>query len=165
MILLVLLHWWNSYCTGQSVNQNEKQTTVTTKPHWDFLAVQWLRLCATNTEQRAGVHSWVRELDPTCCNWEFTCPSKGPPCPPLFQKAILPATITSETVLISYGSSKESPCNAGDLGLISRSGRSPGEGSSHSSVLAWRIQWTEEPDALQSIELRRVGYDWATNTF
>jgi len=55
--------------------------------------------------------------------------------------------------LISYGSGKESPCNAGDLGLIFRSGRLPGEGSSNSSVLAWRIQWTEEPDELQSMEL------------
>ena len=38
---------------------------------------------------------------------------------------------------------KESACNAGDLGLISESGRFPGEGKgSHSSILAWRIPWT-----------------------
>ena len=28
-----------------------------------------------------------------------------------------------------------------------------------SSVLAWRIPWTEEPGGLQSIGLRRVGHD------
>ena len=33
---------------------------------------------------------------------------------------------------------KESACNAGDLGLIPRLGRSPGEGNGyHSSILAW----------------------------
>ena len=28
-----------------------------------------------------------------------------------------------------------------------------------SSILAWEIPWTEEPDKLQSIELQRVGHD------
>ena len=34
---------------------------------------------------------------------------------------------------------KESACNVGDLGSIPGSGRSPGEGNTHSSILAWRI--------------------------
>ena len=34
----------------------------------------------------------------------------------------------------------------------------------HSSILAWRIPWTEEPGGLQSMGLQRVGHDWATNT-
>ena len=34
----------------------------------------------------------------------------------------------------------------------------------HSSILVWRIPWTEEPGGLQSIGLQRVGCDWATNT-
>ena len=29
----------------------------------------------------------------------------------------------------------------------------------HSSILAWRIPWTEEPAKLQSMALQRVGYD------
>ena len=36
--------------------------------------------------------------------------------------------------------------------------------ATHSSTLAWRIPWTEEPDGLQSIGLPRVGHNWATNT-
>ena len=32
----------------------------------------------------------------------------------------------------------------------------------HSSTLAWKIPWTEEPGRLQSMGLRRVGHDWAT---
>ena len=32
-----------------------------------------------------------------------------------------------------------------------------------SSILAWRIPWTEEPARLQSLGLQRVGHNWATN--
>ena len=34
----------------------------------------------------------------------------------------------------------------------------------HSSILAWRIPWTEEPGGLQSMGLQRVRHDWRTNT-
>ena len=84
--------------------------------------------------------------------------------------------------------SKESACNAGNLGLIPESGRSPGEGNgyllqylpamketqiqsldqedplkkgmaTYSSILAWRIPWTEEPSGLQSMESQRVRHN------
>ena len=35
----------------------------------------------------------------------------------------------------------------------------------HSSTLAWKIPWTEEPGRLQSMGSLRVGYDWATSLF
>ena len=35
--------------------------------------------------------------------------------------------------------------------------------ATHSSIIiAWRISWTEEPGRLQSMELQRVGHNWAT---
>ena len=37
------------------------------------------------------------------------------------------------------------------------------EMATHSSILAWRIPWTEEPCRLQSTGLQRVGHDWATS--
>ena len=38
------------------------------------------------------------------------------------------------------------------------------EMATHSSSLAWKIPWTEEPDGLQSMGLSlRVGHDWATS--
>ena len=53
--------------------------------------------------------------------------------------------------------------NAGDVGLI------PGledllekEMETHSSILAWEIPWTEEPDRLKSIGLQRVRHDKVT---
>ena len=36
--------------------------------------------------------------------------------------------------------------------------------ATHSSILAWRISWTEEPCGLQSMGSQRVGHDWMTNT-
>ena len=33
----------------------------------------------------------------------------------------------------------------------------------HSSTLAWKIPWTEEPDRLQSMGWPRVRHDWATS--
>ena len=36
--------------------------------------------------------------------------------------------------------------------------------ATHSSILAWRIPWTEEPGRLQSMGSQRVGQNWATDT-
>ena len=37
------------------------------------------------------------------------------------------------------------------------------EMATHSSTLAWKISWTEEPGSLQSMGSQRVGQDWATS--
>ena len=37
------------------------------------------------------------------------------------------------------------------------------EMATHSSTLAWKIPWTEEPSRLQSMGSQRVGHDWATS--
>ena len=36
--------------------------------------------------------------------------------------------------------------------------------ATHSSVLAWKIPWTEELDGLQSTGSQRVGHDCVTNS-
>ena len=36
--------------------------------------------------------------------------------------------------------------------------------ATHSSILAWRIPWTEEPGRLQFVGLQRVEHDWIANT-
>ena len=56
---------------------------------------------------------------------------------------------------------KVSARNAGNLGLISGlEDPLEKEMAIHSSTLAWKIPWTEEPDRLQSMVLQRVGHDW-----
>ena len=53
--------------------------------------------------------------------------------------------------------SKESTCNAGDLGSIPGLAGPVEEGmATHSSILAWRILWTEEPGWLQAMGSQRV---------
>ena len=37
------------------------------------------------------------------------------------------------------------------------------EMATHSSILAWRIPWTEDPDRLQSMGSQRVRHNWATS--
>ena len=55
---------------------------------------------------------------------------------------------------------KASACNEGNLGSIPGLGRSLEKGkATHTSILAWRI-----PGTIQSMELQRVGHDWATFT-
>ena len=38
------------------------------------------------------------------------------------------------------------------------------EMETHSSILSWRIPWTEEPTGLQSMASQRVGHDLETKT-
>ena len=58
---------------------------------------------------------------------------------------------------------KNPPANEGGTGDVAStpgSGRSSAGGvAAHSSVLAWRFPWTEEPGRLQSMGLRRVRHD------
>ena len=58
---------------------------------------------------------------------------------------------------------KNSPANAGDIrdvASIPGSGDPLQEGmATHSSILAWRIAWTEEPGGLWSIRSQRVIHD------
>ena len=58
---------------------------------------------------------------------------------------------------------KNLPVNAGDtgdMGSIPESGRSPEkEMATNSSILAWKIPWTEDPEGLQSMGSQRDRHD------
>ena len=61
---------------------------------------------------------------------------------------------------------KNQPNNVGDVG---DAGSVPGLGSpmkeemaTHSSILAWKIPWTEEAGSLQSMGLQRIQHGWMT---
>ena len=78
----------------------------------------------------------------------------------LFVTTYVCSSRNGPTIMLKWGflgssSGKESTCNVGDLGLIPGLGRSLEEGvATHSSILAWRIPWTEEPGGLQSMGSR-----------
>ena len=56
-------------------------------------------------------------------------------------------------------------CNTGDPGSIPGSGRSLEEGmATLSSILAWRIPWTEAAGGPQPMWLQRVGHDWTKHS-
>ena len=51
---------------------------------------------------------------------------------------------------------KNPPANAGDVGSIPGSERSPRIGNGSSSIFAWKVPWTEDPGWLQSMGSERV---------
>ena len=56
---------------------------------------------------------------------------------------------------------KNPPTNAGDVGLSPWLGRSPGRGDGNwfSSILAWKIPWTEEHGGVQSLRSQTVRHN------
>ena len=58
-------------------------------------------------------------------------------------------------------------CAMQETWLLSLGGEDPLEKgmATHSSILAWKIPWTEEPSGLQFMGLQRVGHSRVTDTF
>ena len=55
---------------------------------------------------------------------------------------------------------RASACDAGDrVRSLSQEDPLEKETATHSSTLAWKIPWMEEPDGLQSMGSKRVGHD------
>ena len=62
----------------------------------------------------------------------------------------------------SASDSRELACSAGDLGLIPRSGRSPGEGNGYPlQYSCLENPMDREPGGLQSMGSQRVGHNWS----
>ena len=62
--------------------------------------------------------------------------------------------------------SKESACNAGDLGSIPGSGRSPGEGNGYPlQYSCLENSMDMDPGGLQSMQSRRIRHNLVTNNF
>ena len=58
---------------------------------------------------------------------------------------------------------KNLPAYVGNAGSIPGLGRSLGIGNAtHSSILAWKIPWTEESGGLQSMVSQKFGHNLAT---
>ena len=96
---------------------------------------------------------------------------KSSPPHPHIMSGIGFARLTQKTqeiaLLITTGGGsdgKASAYNVGDLGLIlGWEDLLEKEMTTHSSILAWKIPWMEEPGRLQSMGLQRVGHNWATS--
>ena len=59
---------------------------------------------------------------------------------------------------------KESTCSSGDpVRSLGPEDPLEKEMATHSSILAWKIPWMEEPGRLQSMGSQRVGHDWMTS--
>ena len=86
------------------------------------------------------LHPWLPLVIAFCCLLSY--------CPQLCDQVVLVV--------------KNLPANSRDirdLGSIPGQRRYPGGGNDYSSILAWRIPWTEEPGGLQSMGSQRVRHD------
>ena len=58
---------------------------------------------------------------------------------------------------------KNLPANARDIrdtgSILGQEAPLEKEMATHSSILAWKVPWTEEHGRLQSVELQRAGHD------
>ena len=68
---------------------------------------------------------------------------------------LLQITVDSKVALVV----RDLPANAGDIRDLGREDPLEKEMSTHSSILAWRIPWIEEPGRLQSIGSHRIGHN------
>ena len=120
-------------------------------------------------------------------NHSPTSPSRKFPCPPAFLscdftslpqenlmlvgtlppanlvKALPRVMLYASTGFSGDSDGKESTRNVGDLGFWFLGWEDPLEEgmTTISSILAWKIPWTEEPGGLQSMGSQRVVHDWA----
>ena len=113
-------------------------------------ALVWVRLLLAPASAGLTGPSLARLV-----SWSSSRTRPCPPCPPPAEPALLPwGTCSLKKHSIELG-----PCPR-DERSIPDSARSPGGGNAtHSSVPAWRIPWTEEPGALQSVGSQIVGHD------
>ena len=98
------------------------------------------------------------------------CPSPNFPLSPVVfsvsicTKSWLFRNIRHHRVIAGGSDGKESACNAGNLGSIPGLGRSLDKGmATNSSILAWKIPWTEEPGGLQFMWSQKVRHSWVSN--
>ena len=98
-----------------------------------------------------------------------TPPAKSqPPQPPPPQPCSLKGLVTGKKWILAVDGVpqvslvvKNLPANPGDPWSLSQEDPLEEGTATHSSFLAWRIPWTEEPGRLQSMGLQRVRYDWS----
>ena len=80
-----------------------------------------------------------------------------PPCPAAAILIFFPLPFPAQTVKSLPVMQETQVQSMGQEDLLE-------ELTTHSSILAWRIPWTEEPGGLHSMGSQRVWHHWATNT-
>ena len=136
-------------------------------PHpWDSpgkntgMGCHFLLQCIKVKSESEVAQSCPTLLDPWTAAYQAP-PSMGFSRQEYWSGVPLPSPISM--CLINGSDGKESACNAGDPGsILSWEDPLEKETATHSSILAWRIPWTEEPDRLQSMGLWELASlsDW-----
>ena len=139
------------YCIGFAIYQHESATGIHVfpilNPPPSSLPIPSLWVVPVYQPQTSSIthRTWTGDSFPI---WYYTCFNTILPIIPPF-----PSPTESERLFYTSES----------LLLSGIQGYSEKAMAPHSSTLAWKIPWIEEPGRLQSMESLRVGPDWATS--
>ena len=106
-------------------------------PELGLFAINWLKnLAVINLHKKAGSLTWI---------FSYIAFNLG-----------LPRWLNSKRICL--------PMQEAQMWVWSLGWEDPleKEMTTHSSILAWRIPWSEEPGRPQSMEVQRTGHDWGT---
>ena len=150
---------WVAISFSREFSQPRDQTCISCIGRW--ILYYWAILSTTSS-----IESSPSSRGDFCFLWIPTDIFCIPCRIPTYTRLVLLLTC----FLISGGAEgKESACNSGDLGLITGSGRSPGEGNGYPLQYSCLENSIEEKlgglQSIQSMGSQRVRHSWVTNTF
>ena len=157
----------NSWSLLRLMSIESMMPSTQTHVHWVGDAIQpshplsSLSPPALNLSQHQGLFKWVSSSHQVAKYWSFSfsiSPSNEHLGLIFFRMDWLDLFAVQGTLksLLKHHSSKASIlwCSATQTEKVM---------VPHSSTLAWKTPWTEEPGRLQSMESWRVGHDWVTS--
>ena len=106
--------------------------------------------------------NWKQGLEEICvhsCSWYYSQQPSNRSNPRVYHGWLDKQNVVCTCNEISFSGEKEG--NSGNYLLVKWLGEKVM--APHSSTLAWKIPWMEEPGRLQSMGSRRIWYNWATS--
>ena len=136
---------------------------------YEAISVHILSLFLTAQNILGHVGPYSPDLGLNLCfplQWKCRVLTTGPPGKSLtifWEHHLLILVSAKDYIGFPGGSVVKNPSAMRETPVWSQGQEDPPEKemTTHSSILAWRILWTEEPGGLQTIGSQRVGCDWA----
>ena len=119
-----------------------------------------VNVCDSESHSVVSDSLWPHGLQPTrlLCPWDSPGKNIGVGCHSLLQGIFLTQGLNLGLPHCMADSLPSESPGKSYINIYKEKAMAP-----HSSTLAWKIPWTEEPGGLQSMGSWRVGHDWATS--
>ena len=157
-----------SSITNSYANANQNHTELLLTPVRMAIVKRTKDKCWSGLEKLKGLYMVGRKVKwCSCCVKQCGVPQKirnrttiwsSNPIPGYLSKRIEIKILKRYQPPIVHGYSLKFSLISKNLTLLTEKAMAP-----HSSTLAWKIPWTEQPGGLQSMKSLRVRHDWATS--